>query len=115
MLRELKTKDIFKMSKILKKMNLKINANDEKIKDENGEEIIVIKTQKQVGAEIILKIFENLYLAEIEVNSFFADMCGITPKEFSELSIEKTFEIFKEFKSIAGLSSFLKQASQSMK
>lgn len=99
MLRELKTKDIFKMSKILKKMNLKINADEG-------------KTQRQVGAELILSAFENLHFAEFEVNEFFADMANLTVKEFEELPFEKSMEILKEFKSIAGLSSFLKQANQ---
>jgi hypothetical protein len=99
MLRELKTKDIFKMSKILKKMNLKINAD-------------AGKTQQQVGAELILTVFENLHLAEFEVNDFLSDMAKITVEEFEELPFEKTMEIVKEFKSIAGLSSFLKQANQ---
>jgi hypothetical protein len=102
MLRELKSKDVFKMSKILKKMNLKINADE-------------AKTQKQVGAELILSVFENLHLAEFEVNEFLADMAGIKIEEFEELPFEKTMEIVKEFKNIAGLSSFLKQANQSTK
>jgi hypothetical protein len=39
-------------------------------------------------------------------------MAGMTENEFSELPIEKTFEIIKEFKSTAGIASFFKQASQ---
>ena len=99
MLRELKTKDIFKMSKILKKMNLKINADEG-------------KSQKQVGAELILSVFENLHLAENDVNEFLSGMANLTVSEFEELPFEKTLEVIKEFKSIAGLSSFLKQANQ---
>lgn len=99
MLRELKTKDIFKMSKILKKMNLKINADDG-------------KTQKQVGAEFILSVFENLHLADVEINEFLADMANLTVKEFEELPFTKMMEIIKEFKTIAGLSSFLQEANQ---
>lgn len=99
MLRELKTSDIFKMSKILKKMDLKINE-------------VEGKTEKQVGAELILSLFENIHLAEKEVNEFLADMVGMKPEEFSELPLEKTFEIIKEFKNISGLQNFLKQASQ---
>lgn len=98
MLRNLKTSDIFKMSKILKKMNLKVDAND--------------KTQQQVGAELILSVFENLHMAEIEVNELLADLSGMTANEFSELPIEKTMEIIKEFKNISGLASFFKSANQ---
>lgn len=99
MLRGLKTSDIFKMSKILKKMGLKVDAAEG-------------KSQKQVGAELILLVFENLHLAEIELNEFLADMCGMKPEEFAELPIEKTLEIIKEFKQIPGLLDFLKQANQ---
>lgn len=106
MIRDLKTSDIFKMSKILKKMGLKkeIDVNDEKTKKE--------KTQKQVGAELVVSIFENLHLAETEVNEFLAELTGYSAEEFSELSIVKTIEIIKEFKSISGLASFLDTASQ---
>ena len=99
-MRELKTKDIFKMSKILKKMDLKVGD-------------VVGKKQEQVGAELILEVFENLHLAEAEVNEFLADMKGITVTEFEELPIDKTMEIIKEFKEMKGLSSFFKQANQS--
>ena len=98
-MRELKTKDMFKMSKILKKMDLKIDAT-------------VGKTQQQVGAELILSVFENLHLAENEVNEFLADMVDMKVEEFTELPFQKTMEIIKEFKNIAGLSSFLKRANQ---
>jgi hypothetical protein len=99
MLRGLKTSDIFKMSKILKKMGLKIDADKE-------------KTQVQLGAEVILSIFENIHLAENEVNEFLADLCGMKTEEFSELPIEKTMEIIKEFKQIQGVLNFLKLANQ---
>ena len=101
-MRELKMKDIFKMSKILKKMDLKVGD-------------VAEKTQKQVGAELILEVFENLHLAEAEVNEFLADMKGIAVTEFEELPIDKTMEIIKEFKEMKGLSSFFKQANQSTK
>jgi hypothetical protein len=98
MLRGLKTSDIFKMSKILKKMGLKVDAGD--------------KSQRQMGAEFILTVFENIHLAEFEVNEFLADMCGMKPEEFAELPIEKTLEIIKDFKQIPGISNFFKQANQ---
>ena len=104
MLRGLKTSDIFRMSKILKKMNLKDeinrNSNDEK------------KTTNQIGTEIILTAFENLHLAEDEINAFLADLAGMEPKDFAELPVEKTLEIMQEFRKMPGLTSFFKQANQ---
>ena len=70
------------------------------------------KTQQQVGAEFILTVFENLHLAETEVNEFLADLSGLSPEEFSQLPIEETLKILKEFKSIPGISSFFKLANQ---
>jgi hypothetical protein len=99
-LRKLKTSDIFKMSKILKKMGLKKELN---IKD---------KSQEEVGAELIITVFENLYLAEKEVNEFLADVSGMSLDEFENLEIEKVMEIISEFKNTSGISSFLKSASQ---
>ena len=99
-LRKLKTSDIFKMSKILKKMGLKKELS---IKD---------KSQEEVGAELILSIFENLYLVETEVNEFLADLTGKTVAEFEELGFEEVMEIINEFKNMSGISSFLKSASQ---
>ena len=98
MLRNLKTSDIFKMSKILKQMKLKIDVKD--------------KTQSQVGAELIVAVFENLHLAEDSVNEFLADLSGMKKEEFANLEFEKAMEIIKEFKSIPAIASFFKQANQ---
>jgi uncharacterized protein YdiU (UPF0061 family) len=103
MLRELKTKDIFKMSKILKKMGLKKDIN------------VTDKSQQEVGAELILTVFENMHLAESDINNFLGDLCGMTEDEFSELQFEKVIEVIKEFKNIEGISNFFKSASQSTK
>ena len=92
MLRGLKTSDIFKMSKILKKMNLKIEPSYKEINAE-GKTITKEKTQQQVGAELFLSAFENLHMAEAEVNGLLADMSNMTTEEFSELPLEKTLEI----------------------
>lgn len=100
-MRELKTSDIFKMSKILSKINIKLDVKD--------------KTQEQVGGEMILAIGENLHLAENEVNEFMADMVGITAKEFSDLPISKTIKYFEEFKNLEGIKDFFKSAGQLMK
>lgn len=95
-MRSLKTNDVFKMSRILKKMDLKPNTEG--------------KTQEQLGAELILSALENLHLAQDEVNDFLGDLIGITGPEFGELPIEESFKIISEFKNIPGLEGFFKQA-----
>lgn len=97
-LRKLKTNDIFKMSKILKKMNLKIDTKD--------------KNQEQLGAEIIQMIVENLYLAQDEVNEFIGGLVGLTGEKFGELDIEESQAIFMQFKEMPQIASFFKLASR---
>lgn len=99
-MRPFKTADIYKMSKILKKMNIKIEVND-KI------------TQQQMGVQMVQKIAENLHQAENEVNGFLAELVGIDAAKFSELPIEETFEIISLFKEQKGLSNFLQLAGKS--
>ena len=97
-MRELKTKDVFKMSKILKKMNLKLDTEG--------------KTQQQLGAELVLLITENLFMAEKEINDFMGDLVGVTGEEFAELPIMQTIKHFEEFKNIPGIDNFFKLAGQ---
>ena len=99
MLRKLKTSDVFKMSKILKKMGLKKELD---LKD---------KSQMEIGVELFVTVFENLYRAEEEVNIFLADMSGMKKEEFDELEIDKIMEIIAEFKDMIGMKSFLGAAS----
>jgi hypothetical protein len=95
-MRELNTKDIFKMSKIMKKMSLKINTDGDN------------KTQMQVGAELILSIFENLHLAETEVTEFLADMSEMPVEKFGELPVNEVAKAIKEFKTKIDIGSFFK-------
>ena len=97
-MRELKTADIFRMSKILKKMNIKLNAEG--------------KTAEKLGGELILQLGENLHLVENEVNEFMGSLVGCTAIEFSELPIAKTFEYFEEFKKLPGIADFFKSAGR---
>jgi hypothetical protein len=97
-MRPLKMGDVFKMSKILKKMNLKI--------DPNG------KTQDQLGAEFVIAAAENLHLAEEEVNDFLGDLVDMPGWEFAALPISEAVDIIKQFKAQPGVANFLSQAGQ---
>lgn len=98
-LRNLKTSDIFKMSKILKKMDINIEIKEG-------------MSQNQVGFEMINEIFSNLHLAEKEVSEFMGDLVGISGKEFDELPINVTAGIISQFKDLDGVESFLKLANK---
>lgn len=101
-MRKLKTKDIFKMSKILKKLDLKLS-------DVNIEEGT---TQTQAGITLIQKALENLHRAEDEVNEFLGDLVGLSGEEFGELDIEESINIIMLFKEQKGVANFLNKAEQ---
>ena len=96
-MRQLKTKDTFTMSKILKQMNLKFDAKDEKGK---------LKNQAQFGLELFMNVIENMHLAEKEVNEFLADLLGMTVAEFEDLDIDRLDEVFELFKGQKGFKVF---------
>ena len=98
-MRGLKTSDIYKMSRILKKMNLDLVADD-------------TTTQVQMGVQMIKKIGENLHMAEDEVNEFMGGMVGLSGEEFGNLPIEDTIQIMEQFKEQKGLTSFFKLAAK---
>jgi hypothetical protein len=102
-MRELKTSDMFVMSRILKKINIK---NEIDVKD---------KTQEEVGTQVLIAIGENLYLAEQEINTFMSGLIGITADEFSNLSIADSAKHFADFKNLKGVSDFLKLAAGLMR
>jgi hypothetical protein len=116
-MRPLKTSDVYQMSKILKKLNIKTNEllkniDIKKIKISKDTTEIGKMAMLQAGIELIQKVLENLHLAENEVNEFLAGLVGITGKEFGELPIEDTLEIITLFKEQKGLANFLKLAGK---
>lgn len=98
-MRKLKTSDIFKMSKILKKMNIRFEI----------EEGI---TPSQMGVQMVQRIIENLHLAEDEVNEFLGGLVGLDQENFADLPIEETLKVISLFKEQKGILNFLKLAGK---
>lgn len=98
-IRNLQTKDIFIMSKILKKMNLNIRFDDK-------------MSAKEIGISFLKEIFENIHLAEDEWNEFLASLAGVSVEEFKELGIETTLDIINQLKEQKSLAAFLKLAGK---
>lgn len=98
-MRDLKTGDIYKMSRILKKMDLKFEV---------GKDI----TQIEMGVQFVQKILENLHMAETEVNEFLAELIGMTPEEFADLPLGEVMEVFNQFKNQKDIGAFLKLAGK---
>ena len=93
-MRPLKTTDIFKASKILKELEIKVEV-------EEGE------TAEQVGVKIVQTALENLHKAENSVNDFVGGLVGLSGKEFGELPLDESFEILTQFKNQKGIGNFL--------
>ena len=115
-LRELNTGDIFKMSRILQKLELKIDFNDTDtdLKEEIEKAEIKNETRGKIS-ELIFKVGENLYKAEDEVSEFMADLMGLTSDEFKKIPLAEMGKLFKKFKGLKGISDFFKLAGQSTK
>ena len=96
-MRGLQFGDIFTMSKIAKKLGIKVNTKD--------------KSQEELGAELVMQAIENLHLAEKEVTKFFADLKGVSEEEISKMP---PMELFKEFGEINGFQAFFTQLGKSM-
>ena len=105
-MRELNTNDVFKMSRILSKLNLKMDFD---IDDKDD------KWDEKFGLSIIQKIAENIHLVQNEVNDFLGDLNGMSADEFGKLPLKKSIAIMKEFKSLDGVADFFKLAGRSMK
>ena len=103
-MKKLSTMDLFKMSKILKKLNLKIEKGSVaqgEVSLEQGGLLMMV--------DLIQKALENLHMAEDEVSEFLAHLVKITPEEFKELPLEDTFEIIEQFKDQKAVGDFLKR------
>ena len=107
-MRGLKTKDIYKMSRILKKMNLDLKG----LNDELDEGDTKDKAQIKSGAFLIKRIAENIHLAQDEVNDFLGDLVGLSAEEFEELPIEEMLSVMEQFKEQKGIDSFFKLAAK---
>ena len=97
-MRKLVFGDVFKMSKIMSKMQIKIDTTD--------------KAQEEFGVELFFGIIENLHQAEDEVIEFLADLKGSTAEQIKDMLIT---DLIDEFKQIEGVENFLSQVGQLMK
>ena len=99
-MRQLQTNDIFSMSRILKKLDLKFEDSE---------------TDEELVLDLIKKVAENAYMAQTEINSFLGELSGMTGDEFGKLPIKESLAIIKEFKQLDGINDFFKSAGQSTK
>lgn len=114
-MRPLNMSDAFKMSRILKKLDIKTaevlkNIDVKKITSKAKKGNALEEVGLQAVAELAQKVAENLYLAENEVNEFMASLVGIKAEDFAKLPLEDGIKIFSLFKEQKGIGSFLQAA-----
>lgn len=113
--RALQFGDLFVASRILNKIDIKPFVKQFQsinVKDKTPEEIEEIKNEK--GIELIMHIFENMYLAEKDICKFVASMAGIKVDDVIKLSMAETKEfarLFVEANSTGEIMGFFKQAA----
>lgn len=99
-LRKLKGKDIFAVSKIVKKLNIDFNS------------IKISKDGMATGIAIAKVIFENIHLAEKELNDLLANLSGETVKVIEELDLEIYLDLVKQLKEQKIFIDFFKSAEK---
>ncbi|WP_195929336.1 hypothetical protein [Clostridium sp. 1001270J_160509_D11] len=107
--RKLIGKDLFTMSKIINKMELKKELGGI-VKE------ATLETQEaaaiQAGMEMITIIIGNIYKAEKEVNNFLGNLCGCTGEEFGEKSLTEIIEVIEELTKQDDIVGFLQQVKR---
>ncbi len=108
-IRKLKARDIFKFSKILKKLNNK-NSLQNIIK--NGKNLEEQDKVELYGTEILCFLIENLDEIEGDIYEFLADIAGMTPEAFSNLDLGDLVEIIRKIGQENNLSAFFAAVSK---
>lgn len=109
-MRQLQTNDVFRMSRIFKKLSIK--ASDIDLGAEQEKEEAPENADEKLALAVILKVVENLYLAQAEINEFLGDLVGMTGDEFGKLPIKETIRHIKEFKELDGIADFFARVGQ---
>lgn len=108
-MRRLNGNDVFKMSKILKKINVSLDM--EGITTSN---LDVESVQINAGISMFKSALENLHLAQYEVNEFLGSLVGCSAEEFGNKDLDEYTDVVIEFKEMIEGSNFLKLVKKLM-
>ena len=109
-MRKLKTADMFSLSRILKKMNVKkeikeIATNVSGLAKKDKE-----KAEQLMQIDLMMIFVENIGSAEKEINKLLGELTGKTAKEIEALELPELMKLFKELINQEGVGNFLSQA-----
>jgi hypothetical protein len=94
-MRNLKTADLFSVSRIIKKMNIKENLRNltqdvtEFTKEEKE------KVNKNLQIDLLMLLVENLGSAEQEIYKLIGDLESKSPKEIEAMELDAFMELMK--------------------
>ena len=111
-MRKLKTSDLFSMSRILKKMNIKdeIKGLSKDVTGVTTEE--KKKAEQSMEIDLAMLFVENIGSAEKEIYKFFADLAGKTAADIENMDLNDFINLVKELFNQDGFASFLSTASK---
>ena len=78
----LKTKHIIMLSKLVSKMNVKLDFKE--------------TDAMKLGTDIVMDILENIHLAETEVYELIGSLSGLTTQAVAESPIEEIYDVLSE-------------------
>lgn len=109
-MRNLKTSDLFTLSRIIKKMNIKdeIKALAKDITNLPDEE--KKKAEQALQVDLTMLFVENIGSAEKEIYKLFADLNNTTAKEIEDMDLNKFMEVIEGLFKQESLGSFFKTA-----
>lgn len=113
MIRKLITADLFKLSRIIKKMDIKkdiegLARDTSGLSDEEKK-----KAEQQLKIDLTLLFVENIGNAEQECYKLLADLSGKKPDEIEKQPPEDTLNVLKELFQQEGFDSFFSTAVKS--
>lgn len=111
-MRKLKTSDLFSLSRILKKMNIKdeIKVLAKDITGATSEE--KKKAEQSMEIDLAMLFVENIGSAEKEIYKFFADLTGKTAADIENMDLNDFMNLVQELFNQDGFASFLSTASK---
>lgn len=113
MIRKLITSDLFKMSRIIKKMGIKKDIEN-LARDTSGlSDAAKKKAEQQLEIDLAMLFVENIGNAEQECYKFLADLSGKKPEEIEKQPPEDTLNMLDELFQQEGFGSFFSTAVKS--
>lgn len=111
-MRNLKTSDLFKLSRIIKKMNIK-NEIKGLAKDITGDTSEGKKKAEQnLQIDLAMLFAENVGAAEKEIYKFFADLTGKSSTKIENMDLKDFMNLVQELFNEEDIGSFLSTASK---